>query len=115
MRKQTEYRIESLASLLPQNSLYIYSMALKMQEKYQLNLKQEEDNWTKTMEELENGKKELSEVVTNLSVVGIGDSIMLGAVNNLYQKFPNGYFDAQISRTAWLANSILKKLKSKPE
>ena len=33
MRKQIGYRIESLVSLLPQNSLYIYSMALKMQEK----------------------------------------------------------------------------------
>lgn len=33
MRKQIGYRIESLVSLRPQNSLYIYSLALKMQEK----------------------------------------------------------------------------------
>jgi len=36
---------------------------------------------------------------------------MLGAVNNLYEAFPNGYFDAQISRTAWVAHGILSSLK----
>ena len=86
-------------------------MAIKMQEEYQLKLKQEEDNWAKTMEDLENGEKELSEIVKNLSIVGIGDSVMLGAVHNLYKTFPNGYFDAQISRTAWVAGGILSDLK----
>ena len=37
---------------------------------------------------------------------------MLGAVENLYNKFPNGYFDAQISRTAWVAHGILSNLKN---
>ena len=55
----------------------------------------------------------MGELVTNIQIVGIGDSIMLGAINNLYETFPNGYFDAKISRTAWMANDILRKLKSK--
>ena len=48
---------------------------------------------------------------SEMSVVGIGDSVMLGAVNALYEKFPNGYFDAVFGRTiydgkkvtAWMA------------
>ena len=38
---------------------------------------------------------------------------MLGAVDNLYDTFPNGYFDAKISRTPWVVNDILVDLKSK--
>jgi hypothetical protein len=42
--------------------------------------------------------------------VGIGDSIMLGAIDELQSKFPNGYFDAAVSRTAYVANGIIRDL-----
>ena len=48
--------------------------------------------------------------VKSLSVIGVGDSVMLGAVNNLYEMFPNGYFDAQVSRSTWTVNGILQDL-----
>lgn len=83
------------------------------QKEYELQLKQEEDDWASTLIDLENAEKQLSNIVTNLPIVGIGDSVMLGAVTNLYKKFPNGYFDAQISRTAWVASGILQNLKNK--
>lgn len=86
---------------------------LKRQEEYERNLQQEKDNWNKILEELNANEENLKDVVSKLSVVGIGDSVMLGAINNLYDKFPNGYFDAKISRTAWVANDILKDLKSR--
>jgi len=81
------------------------------QKEYANQLKQEQDEWMDTLENLENGEKELINVVSNASVVGVGDSVMLGAIDNLYAKFPNGYFDAKVSRTAWVANGILKQLK----
>lgn len=84
----------------------------KKQEEYKLQLEQEQQNYEQTLNDLENGEKNLDEVVSNLSVVGVGDSVMLGAVNNLYSQFPNGYFDAQISRTAWVAHGILRNLKN---
>ena len=83
------------------------------QQEYEKQLKQEQEDWMNKLNELDNTEKALKDVVTNLNIVGIGDSVMLGAVNNLYQKFPNSYFDAQISRTAWVANGILTNLKNK--
>lgn len=83
------------------------------QEEYASRLKQEEANWNATLMSLENGENELKNVVSNLAVVGVGDSVMLGAVGNLYEKFPNGYFDAKVSRTAWVANGILSDLKNR--
>ena len=83
------------------------------QQEYEKKLKQEQEDWMNKLNELDNTEKALKDVVTNLNIVGIGDSVMLGAVNNLYQKFPNSYFDAQVSRTAWVANGILTNLKSR--
>lgn len=88
-------------------------MVKKKQEEYALKQKQEENVWMETLNNLEDAESKLKEVVTNLSIVGVGDSVMLGAINNLYEKFPNGYFDAATSRTAWVANGILNDLKSK--
>lgn len=55
--------------------------------------------------------KAMYEDAAEMNVVGIGDSVMLGAVNALYEEFPNGYFDAVFGRTmydgkkvtAWMA------------
>ena len=65
-----------------------------------------------TLEELDNDLNKLKDVVTNLPLVGIGDSVMLGAVPNLQRKFPNSYYDARVSRTAWEVNGVLVNLKN---
>lgn len=83
------------------------------QAEYEMTFKENTQNWLNQLKNLETGEKELKNVVANLPVVGIGDSIMLGAVTNLYNQFPNGYFDAKTSRTAWVANGILQNLKSR--
>lgn len=88
-------------------------MLKKKQEEYESQLKQEEEDWLSQLVELENGEKELKNIVTNLQVVGIGDSVMLGAVDNLYQTFPNSYFDAKVSRSIWVAGELLQDLKNK--
>lgn len=85
----------------------------KKQEEYENWLKQENDEFSSLLNDLENSEKELSDIVSNLPVVGIGDSVMLGAVQNLYQTFPNGYFDAKISRTGWVVNGIIQDLKNR--
>lgn len=85
----------------------------KRQEEYALKEKEEEENFNAIIKDFDNAEEKLKEMVTNISIVGVGDSVMLGAVNNLYDKFPNGYFDASISRTAWVLNGILEDLKDK--
>lgn len=99
--------------LLEQQLSQNQEMIQKKQEEYASKAKQEEDEWKKALENLENGEIELKNMVSNLSVVGIGDSVMLGAVRNLYDTFPNGYFDAATSRTAYVAPSIIQNLKSR--
>ena len=84
-------------------------MKLKQKE-YQEKVKREKEEYENKLKELENGSNNLEEVITNLSVVGVGDSVMLGAVNGLYRTFPNGYFDAKVSRTDYEANGILRGL-----
>lgn len=85
----------------------------KKMEEYESLYKQNEEDWLKTLENLENGEEDLKEVVKNIQIIGVGDSVMLGALNNLYKTFPNGYFDAQKSRTCWVVDGILKDLKKK--
>ena len=57
--------------------------------------------------------EELNSTIMNLSVVGVGDSVMLGAAEELYDEFPKGYFDAKVSRSGWAAPGILQELKDK--
>ena len=80
---------------------------------YAKNLKAEEEKWNEVLKNLDSEEENIGTMVKNLSVVGVGDSVMLGAVDALYKEFPNGYFDAAISRTAWVANGILVNLKNR--
>ena len=73
----------------------------------------EDDEWLKTLESINNTEESIKNYVTNLNIVGIGDSIMELAVKDLYKVFPNGYFDAAVNRTEYKANDILVDLKNK--
>ena len=107
--KDHTHEMNALKEQLAENE----EMLKQKQEEYEAQLKQEEDDWLEQMLELENGEKELKNIVTNLQVVGIGDSVMLGAVDNLYNTFPNSYFDAEVSRSLWVAKDILQDLNNK--
>ena len=102
------YEYNKLKNQLEQNE----KLVKDNKDNYMVKLKEEEDNWQKKLQTLEEDESKLDEIVTNLPVVGIGDSVLLGAVNNLYNRFPNGYFDGKVSRTAWGINDILLTLKN---
>lgn len=85
-------------------------MMLDKQKAY-LKAREEANNEFKNaLDDLNKIEEELANVVKNMPVVGVGDSVMLGALNSLYSTFPNGYFDAKISRTDYEANRILVNL-----
>lgn len=88
-------------------------MMISKQEEYKNTNAKEEKEWLETLTNIENQEKKFKDYIINLPVIGLGDSVMLGAVKNLYSKFPNGYFDAAISRTCYVVNDILIKLKNK--
>ena len=68
---------------------------------------------SKIKEETQIDNNKTAEKVGNLPVVGIGDSVLLGAIKELYKKFPNGYFDGKVSRNLSAGETILKDLKNK--
>ena len=64
-------------------------------------------------EEEEKQEQEKEEEYTDaaqMHVVGIGDSVMLAALSQMYETFPNGYFDAVFGRTIYDGMNALNKL-----
>ncbi|MCQ2452856.1 MAG: hypothetical protein MJ075_06975, partial [Oscillospiraceae bacterium] len=55
-------------------------------------------------------KDTLADLVLQLPITAIGDSVMLGASAELYRVFPNLYCDAEVSRTAWVVPGIVESL-----
>lgn len=53
---------------------------------------------------------EIAEKVKQLPVVGVGDSIILAAIDGLYKVFPNGYFDGKVSRSMIGGEEVLTNL-----
>lgn len=100
--------INDLKRQLEENEILIKDS----KDNYALKLKEDKETWEKELASIDEDESKLEEIVTNLPVVGIGDSVLLGAVNNLYNRFPNGYFDGKVSRTAWGINDILLTLKN---
>lgn len=84
----------------------------KKQEEYNTKLQNENSSWEETVKKLEEDENALRGMVSNLPVLGIGDSVMLGAIPSLYETFPNGYFDAAKNRTTWEANKLLLSAKN---
>ena len=79
-------------------------------------VKEEEPPVTKQEEPVTNQEStpiEITDSVSEIPVVGIGDSVMLGAIDALYEKFPNGYFDGKVSRTILEAEDLIEELKNK--
>ena len=97
LRKQLEYNQRSVE---------------RKQVDYRKRIQEENEEWNSVLKDLENGENELAAYVSNLPITAVGDSVMLGAVLNLYQQFPNGYFDAAVSRTDYEANRILQSIKN---
>ena len=107
--KDNSEEMHRLEEQLSQNE----KMLKQKQEEYLKKKQEEEEKWTSMLKEMENGEEKLKEIVTNLPIVGIGDSVLLGASPTLYETFPNGYFDGKVSRTDYELNPILLDLKSK--
>lgn len=83
------------------------------QKAYAEQMQKDADEFAVSLDNLNISEEELKLKITNLNIVGIGDSVMLGTINDLYKEFPNGYFDAKISRTAWVVNDILIALNNR--
>lgn len=88
-------------------------MILEYQKEYSSIRQKEQEELESSLEEIKKKEKEFESEISSISIVGVGDSVMLGAVSNLSKKFPNGHFDAKVSRSIWAAHDILLDLKNK--
>ena len=99
--------MKELEEQLAQNEILIN----QDQEDYLEQLKKNEEEWQAILDEIENGEKDISKLVVDLPITGVGDSVLLGAVANLKKQFPNSYWDAKVSRSILAINPILEDLK----
>ena len=67
----------------------------------------------KAKEQEEKKEESTKEYVSNMRLVGIGDSIMELALNDLSDRFPNGYFDGEVNRTEKKSFDLLNELNDK--
>ena len=67
----------------------------------------------KAKENEERKEESTKEYVSNMRLVGIGDSIMELALNDLSDRFPNGYFDGEVNRTEKKSFDLLNELNDK--
>ena len=105
--KSYEKEMNELKTELSENE----KLMLEKQNDYELKQKQDEEDWNKELTKLENPDN-YEELVKELSVTFVGDSVMLGAMNNITKMFPNSYFDAKESRALVTGISILTNLKN---
>ena len=107
--KDNTKEINKLKSDLSKNQ----EIMRQKQIEYLKNKQKEEDEWNTLLSDLDNDGEALKEKVKNMHIVGVGDSIMELALKDLYEVFPNGYFDAVENRTARQTNDILLDIKNK--
>lgn len=107
MAKDYSSEMNSLKDQLSQNE----KLLEEKQQDYLNRLQEENDEWNKVINDLNMGEEELKNYVVNLPIIGVGDSVMLGAIPTLSNQFPNGYFDVAVSRTDYEANRILQDVK----
>ncbi len=85
----------------------------RQEEKIMKQLEQDNADIDRQLELVEQHKVSRKKKVTNLYIVFVGDSVLLGASDKLYDIFPNCYIDAEVSRTAYSINEILESLKNR--
>ena len=106
--KDNTKEMKELEELLNQNAKLIEEKNNESQNK----ANEENEKWLATLKSFDEEEKKVAETVRNLPVVGIGDSVLLGAINGLYEKFPNGYFDGKVSRSIIKSRDLFVELKN---
>ena len=80
---------------------------------FESKMKEEESVFESELQIIENNEAGLANYVKKMKIVFLGDSVMLGAARAIDDEFPNSYMDAAQSRTCYVLDGILSKLKKK--
>ena len=79
---------------------------------FENNLNKEQEEWNKVLDNMKSEEDNVANQIKQIQVVGIGDSVLLGAIDEFYKTFPNGYFDGKVSRSIIGAEDLLVSLKN---
>ena len=85
--------------------------AEESQKEYEKKLEEARENLNNTLNDIDSTLNNLDKIVLELPILGIGDSIMLGASPTLEEKFVNSHFDGQKSRQIWASYDTIEEYK----
>lgn len=85
----------------------------EQQKEYELKMQQRQDEINAQLKDLASKEENIDDYVKNLPITFVGDSVMLGAVDNLGKTFKNSYSDAKVSRSVWAGITVVQEVKSK--
>lgn len=107
VEKDHSKEMEELKEKLSENEKLIE----EKNKEYLSKLNSEEEAYQALLESSGNKEEDVKQMLLKTPVVGIGDSLLVNAVDTLYEMFPIGYFDGKISRDLYAGEEILQSMK----
>ncbi len=107
IEKDHTKEMEELKEKLSENEKLIE----EKNKEYMNALNSEEEAYEELLKGSENKEEAVKQMLLKTPVVGIGDSLLVNAVDTLYEMFPIGYFDGKISRDLYAGEEILQSMK----
>ncbi|MBR0417766.1 MAG: acyltransferase [Erysipelotrichaceae bacterium] len=78
---------------------------------YLESVQAQQNEWDQILLSKESDEATIGQMLERMPLVGIGDSIMIDIGEQMYERFPNGYFDGKVSRDLYTGEEILESLK----
>ncbi len=78
---------------------------------YMHNSQEEEEELLSIFRDMDNREEAVKQYLAKVPVTGIGDSILIDIADEMYIRFPNGYFDGRVSRDLYAGEEILREMK----
>lgn len=105
--KDYSKEIKELKEKLQENE----KMIEEKNKEYLHNSEEEEEELLSIFRDMDNKEEAVSQYLAKAPVTGIGDSILIDIADEMYVRFPNGYFDGRVSRDLYAGEDILRDMK----
>ena len=101
-------QIAELQNRLDENARLIQ----ERNEEFLSRQEKEDRQWEDLIDPNLDDEEAVRKMLKEQAVTGVGDSLMIDIIEDIYERFPNGYFDGKISRDLYAGNEILEELKN---
>ena len=107
LAKDYSREIKELKEKLQENE----KMIEEKNREYMHNSEEEEEELLSIFRDMDNREEAVKQYLTKTPVTGVGDSILIDIADEMYIRFPNGYFDGRVSRNLLAGEDILRQMK----